>query len=105
MEGERRLERRICAGLTVDYIYHIGHIFTRRSLPARQVSAGRGVGGNHIGHIIKIFIMEFLREMFQFLKSRKKWWLAPIIVVLLLLGVLLVIGGGSAIAPFIYTLF
>ncbi len=49
--------------------------------------------------------MEFLREMFQFLKSRKKFWLAPIIVVLLLIGVLLVIGGGSAIAPFIYTLF
>ena len=49
--------------------------------------------------------MEFLRELFQFMKSRKKWWLAPVVIVLLLLGVLLVIGGGSAIAPFIYTLF
>jgi hypothetical protein len=49
--------------------------------------------------------MEFIRELIQFLKARKKLWLAPIIVVLLLLGVLLVVGGGSAIAPFIYTLF
>ena len=49
--------------------------------------------------------MEFLRELFQFMKTRKKWWLAPVVIVLLLLGVLLVIGGGSAIAPFIYTLF
>lgn len=49
--------------------------------------------------------MEFLRELFQFMKARKKWWLVPMVVVLLLLGVLLVIGGGSAAAPFIYTLF
>ena len=49
--------------------------------------------------------MEFLKEMFNFLKERKKFWLVPMIIVLLLLGVILVIGGGSAIAPFIYTLF
>jgi hypothetical protein len=49
--------------------------------------------------------MEFLKELFQFIKTRKKWWLAPVIVILLLLGILLVVGGGSAIAPFIYTLF
>lgn len=55
--------------------------------------------------IKKNILMEFLRELFQFMKARKKWWLAPVVIVLLLLGVLLVIGGGSAIAPFIYTLF
>lgn len=49
--------------------------------------------------------MDFLRDLWNFLKERKKFWLAPIIIVLLLLGLLLVIGGGSAVAPFIYTLF
>jgi Family of unknown function (DUF5989) len=49
--------------------------------------------------------MDFLKDLFQFLKERKAWWLAPVIFVLLLIGVLIVFGGGSAIAPFIYTLF
>lgn len=49
--------------------------------------------------------MEFLTDLFKFLKERKKFFLVPVILVLLLIGVLLVIGGGSAIAPFIYTLF
>jgi len=49
--------------------------------------------------------MDFLKDLWQFMKERKKFWLAPVILVLLLLGLLLVFGGGSAIAPFIYTLF
>lgn len=49
--------------------------------------------------------MEFLRDLFLFLKERKKFWLIPMIVVFLLLGVILVIGGSSAFAPFIYSLF
>ena len=49
--------------------------------------------------------MDFLTDLFSFLKERKKWWLLPVIFVLLLIGILIVIGGGSAIAPFIYTLF
>lgn len=49
--------------------------------------------------------MEFLTDLWRFLKARKKFWLAPIIVVLLLLGILIIIGGGGALAPFIYTLF
>ena len=49
--------------------------------------------------------MDFLKDLWGFLKVRKKFWLAPVIIVLLIVGVLLVIGGGSAIAPFIYTLF
>jgi hypothetical protein len=49
--------------------------------------------------------MEFLSDLWNFLKERKKFWLAPIIIVLVLLGIILVIGGGSAVAPFIYTLF
>jgi hypothetical protein len=49
--------------------------------------------------------MEFLRELWTFLKVRKKFWLLPLIVILLLFGVLIVLTSGSAIAPFIYTLF
>ncbi len=46
-----------------------------------------------------------MRELWAFLKVRKKWWLAPIIVSLLILGVVLITAHGSAVAPFIYTLF
>jgi hypothetical protein len=49
--------------------------------------------------------MNFLVELWQFLRSRKKLWLLPITIVMLVLGGLLVLAQGSAIAPFIYTLF
>jgi hypothetical protein len=46
-----------------------------------------------------------VRELWAFMKVRKKWWLLPIIVVLLAVGALLVVAQGSALAPFIYTIF
>jgi drug/metabolite transporter superfamily protein YnfA len=49
--------------------------------------------------------MEIVKELWAFLRERKKFWLLPIIVVMLVLGGLLVLAQGSAIAPFIYTLF
>jgi Family of unknown function (DUF5989) len=49
--------------------------------------------------------MDFFKDLWNFMRERKKFWLLPIIIVLLLLGILLVFGGGSAVAPFIYTLF
>ena len=49
--------------------------------------------------------LSILRELWDFMKVRKKWWLAPIVIVLLLLGLLIVLTQGSALAPFIYTLF
>jgi competence protein ComGC len=49
--------------------------------------------------------MEFIKDLWGFLRVRKKFWLLPIIVVLLIFGVLIVVTAGSAIAPFIYTLF
>ena len=49
--------------------------------------------------------MDFLRDLWGFLKNRKKFWLLPIIIILLGFGVLIVLSSGSAIAPFIYTLF
>ena len=45
------------------------------------------------------------KEIWQFLRARKKLWLLPIIIVMTLLGGLLVLVQGSAVAPFIYTLF
>jgi len=49
--------------------------------------------------------MEFIKDLWDFLKDRKKFWLLPIIIVLLLFGALIVFTSGSAIAPFIYTVF
>ncbi len=49
--------------------------------------------------------MEMIRELWAFLRARKKYWLWPIFVMMALLGVLIVLAQGSAIAPFIYTLF
>jgi len=49
--------------------------------------------------------LAILKELWDFLKMRKRWWLAPIIIVLLLLGVLIIFTESSAVAPFIYTLF
>ena len=50
-------------------------------------------------------MMDLLKDLWSFLKVRKKFWLAPIILVLVLLGGLIVLSQGSAVAPFIYTLF
>jgi hypothetical protein len=49
--------------------------------------------------------MNFLKDLWGFLRQRKKFWLLPLIVILLGFGALVVFASGSAIAPFIYTLF
>ncbi|MCR4303432.1 MAG: DUF5989 family protein [Gallionella sp.] len=49
--------------------------------------------------------MEMIKELWAFLRARKKYWLWPIFVMMAILGVLIVLAQGSAIAPFIYTLF
>ncbi len=49
--------------------------------------------------------MDFITELWQFLKIRKKFWLLPIILIMLIFGGLLIIAEGSVVAPFIYTLF
>lgn len=49
--------------------------------------------------------IDFLAELWQFLRTRKKIWLLPLMCFLLFFGALLVFTSGSAIAPFIYTLF
>lgn len=49
--------------------------------------------------------MDFFRDLWKYMKTRKKYWLIPLIIILLFFGILIVLSSGSAIAPFIYTLF
>ena len=49
--------------------------------------------------------MSFARQLWAFLRARKKFWLLPIIAVMLLLGGLLLVAQSAALAPFLYTLF
>ncbi len=49
--------------------------------------------------------MDFIRELWTFLRFRKKLWLAPIIFITVILGGLLILAQGSVMAPFIYTIF
>ena len=49
--------------------------------------------------------MSFISELWEFLRTRKKYWLWPIVIVMAVLGVLIVLAEGSALAPFIYSLF
>ena len=50
-------------------------------------------------------MFDLMKDLWGFMKERKKFWLSPIIFIMLLLGGLIVLTKGSAIAPFIYTLF
>ena len=49
--------------------------------------------------------MYILKDLYHFMKARKKFLLAPIIIIMLLLGALIVLAKGSVVAPFIYTMF
>ena len=50
-------------------------------------------------------MFDLLKDLWAFMRVRKKFWLLPLIITLVLLGALLVVAQGSAVAPFIYTLF
>ncbi len=50
-------------------------------------------------------MIDFVFELWSFIRIRKKYWLLPIIVMLALFGGLIILAKGSAVAPFIYTLF
>ena len=50
-------------------------------------------------------MLEFVTELWTFMRVRKKFWLLPIIIMMALFGGLIVLSQGSAVAPFIYTLF
>ena len=48
---------------------------------------------------------QFVKEVWAFLRARKKFWMLPIFIVMAVLGALIVLTKGSVVAPFIYTLF
>jgi hypothetical protein len=48
-------------------------------------------------------MLDFLQDLWDFMRARKKLWMAPIILVMVLLGLLIVLAQGSAVAPFIYS--
>lgn len=49
--------------------------------------------------------MSFVKDLWKFMRVRKKFWLAPLFLLMAILGALIVLAQGSAVAPFIYTLF
>jgi hypothetical protein len=49
--------------------------------------------------------LSLIRELWAFVRARKKYWLLPVLIVMLVVGGLIVLAQGSAVAPFIYTLF
>jgi uncharacterized protein DUF5989 len=50
-------------------------------------------------------MIDFVAELWRFMRIRKKYWLLPILVMLAVFGGLIVLAKGSAVAPFIYALF
>ena len=48
---------------------------------------------------------EFIKELWCFLRVRKKLWLAPLLAIMVAIAGLLILAQGSVVAPFIYTLF
>jgi len=49
--------------------------------------------------------MEFMKDLWDYLKARKKFWLLPLIVTMLLISAIIIFSGGTAVAPFIYSIF
>ena len=49
--------------------------------------------------------MDFLAELWRFMRVRKKLWMLPILFMMVVFGGLVVLTKGSAVAPFVYTLF
>ena len=49
--------------------------------------------------------LKILKDIWDYLKVRKKYWLAPLIITTLLMGALLIFTQGSVVAPFIYSIF
>ena len=49
--------------------------------------------------------IDLAKDIWDFLRVRKKYWLAPLIITIVLMGALIIFTQGSVIAPFIYTIF
>jgi hypothetical protein len=64
---------------------------------------GRGLGFDLFKR--SLTVMNYLSDLWKFLRVRKKYWMIPLLVFLLTFGALVVLTGGSAVAPFIYAIF
>ena len=49
--------------------------------------------------------MEMLKELWKYLRTRKRYWLLPLVIILVAVGALIILAETSAVAPFVYTLF
>ncbi|MBO1350075.1 MAG: hypothetical protein EBE86_023070 [Hormoscilla sp. GUM202] len=49
--------------------------------------------------------VDLFKDLWEFLRERKKYWLLPLIISLVMVGALIVLSQASVIAPFIYTIF
>ena len=49
--------------------------------------------------------IELVKDIWDYLKVRKKYWLAPLIITIVLMGALIIFTQGSVVAPFIYSIF
>jgi hypothetical protein len=49
--------------------------------------------------------LDLVKDIWDFLRVRKKYWLAPLIITIVLMGALIVLTQGSVVAPFIYSIF
>ena len=49
--------------------------------------------------------MSFIRELWSFMRARKKFWMIPILIMMALFGALIVLSQGSVVSPFIYAIF
>jgi hypothetical protein len=56
-------------------------------------------------HERSVLMMDFLSELWRFMRVRKKFWLLPILIMMVVFGGLVVLTKGTVFAPFIYTLF
>ena len=52
-----------------------------------------------------VAFFELVKDVWDFLKTRKKYWLAPLIITIVLMGALIIFTQGSVVAPFIYSIF
>ena len=50
-------------------------------------------------------MIEFIKELWQFMRQNKKYWLVPILLALAIFGGLIAITRGPSVAPVRYTLF
>ena len=50
-------------------------------------------------------LLELTKDIWDFMRVRKKYWLVPLIITLVLMGALIVFTQGSVVAPFIYSVF